>query len=172
MSTKAGITWAGSGRGFEGMTESELRTLEDARVQAGKLARIRARCSVIAPKGAYKSPSLTGMPRGNSEPCGLDGSRQECEKLLQELETEERRYAEVKKACERILKKSTMKPELREFCRLYYLRRMSVEQAAESMGMAGRTGWNYKGKIEAARKAKKPCHKRENRAENDQKNFQ
>ena len=172
MSTKAGITWAGSGKGFEGMTERELRTLEDARVQAGKLASIRARCSVIAPKGAYKSPSLTGMPRGNSEPCGLDGSRQECEKLLQELETEERRYAEIKKACERILKKSSMKPELREFCRLYYLRRMSVEQAAESLGLTGRTGWNYKEKLEAVRRAKNPCHKRENTAENDQKIFQ
>lgn len=154
------------------MREAELSTLEQARVQVGKVARIRARCNEITPKGAYRSPSLTGMPGGSGEPCGLDGSRRDCEKLLDELHAEEQRLASLRRMGEKIISRSTMKPEMKEFCRLYYLRRMSVEDAADGIGMTGRTGWNYKAEIEAVRRGKNPAHTRKNRVKNSQKNFQ
>lgn len=165
-----GITM--TGKGFEGMRESELCALEAARVQVGKVARLRAKCDEIAPKGGYRSPNLTGMPGGSREPCGLDGSRRDCEALLEELDREERLLRRMIAQCEKIIERSDMKAEMREFCRNYYLLRMSVEDAAENIGLTGRTGWNYKSEIEQARKAKKQGHKRKNQAKMAQKNFQ
>ena len=126
-----GITW--TGRGFEGMKEAELQVLEQARVQAGRVARLRAKCSVIVSKGAYKSPALTGMPGGSREPSGLDGGRRECEALLEELAREERTLASLTAKGEKIIARSGMKAEMKEFCRGYYLRRMSVEEAARKL---------------------------------------
>ena len=157
---------------FEGMREAELDVLERTRLQAGRVARIRARCSEIAPKGQYKSPRISGMPGGSKEPCGLDGSKRECEALLAELEREEKCFDQLARQSERIISRSTMKPEMREFCRNYYIRRMSVEGAAENIGRTGRTGWNYKNEIEMIRRAKNPAHSRKNEPKNDQKNFQ
>ena len=165
-----GITCAG--RGFEGMKEAELQVLEQARVQAGRVARLRAKCSVIVSKGAYKSPALTGMPGSGHEPCGLDGGRRECEALLEELEREEGAMKRLAAKGEKIIARSSMKAEMKEFCRRYYLRRMSVEEAAESVGVTGRTGWNYKADVEAARRPKKQGHTRKNEAKMDRKNFQ
>lgn len=156
-----GITMAG--RGFEGMREAELNALEETRVQAGRVARLRARCSVIVEKGAYQSPSFSGMPGGGT-PSGLDGSRQKCEKLLTETEREEARLASLARQAEKIIAKSTMKAEMRAFCRAYYIERKSVEAAAQSAGMTGRTGWNYKSEIEGCRKVKKAVHTREKQA--------
>lgn len=165
-----GITWAG--RRFEGMREAELCALERTRVQAGKVARIRSKCCIITPKGGYKSPALSGMPTGSGEPCGLDGSKRECEALLEELDREERLLRRMIAQCEKIIERSDMKAEMREFCRNFYLLRMSVEEAAENIGLTGRTGWNYKSEIEQARKAKKQGHKRKNQEKMAQKNFQ
>lgn len=154
------------------MREAELCALERTRVQAGKVARIRSKCSVITPKGGYKSPALSGMPTGSGEPCGLDGSKRECEALLEELDREEWLLRRMIAQCEKIIERSDMKAEMREFCRNYYLLRMSVEDAAENIGLTGRTGWNYKSEIEQARKAKKQGHKRKNQEKMAQKNFQ
>lgn len=164
-----GITMRG--RGFDGMREAELNVLEDTRVQAGKVARLRARCSVIVEKGAYQSPSFSGMPGGGA-PSGLDGSSQKCEKLLIEAEREEARLKALVRQAEKIIAKSDMKPEMRAFCRAYYIERQSVEEAAQSAGMTGRTGWNYKAEIEGCRRAKNAAHTRKNEAKNAQKNFQ
>lgn len=165
-----GITWAG--RGFEGMREAELSLLEQVRVQVGKVARLRAKCDVIVTKGAYKSPALTGMPGGSREPSGLDGGRRDCEALLEEVAREERALASLTAKGEKIIARSGMKAEMKEFCRAYYLRRMSVEDAAENVGVSSRTGWYYKSDIEAARRAKKQGHTRRNEAKNAQKNLQ
>lgn len=165
-----GITWAG--RGFEGMREAELSLLEQARMQVGKVARLRAKCDVIVAKGAYKSPALTGMPGGSREPSGLDGGQRDCEALLEELAREERTLASMTAKGEKIIARSGMKAEMKEFCRAYYLRRMSVEDAAENVGVSSRTGWYYKSDIEAARRAKKQGHTRRNEAKNAQKNLQ
>ena len=165
-----GITW--TGRGFEGMKEAELQALEQARVQAGRVARLRAKCSVIVSKDAYKSPALTGMPGGSREPSGLDGGRRDCEALLEELAREERTLASLTAKGEKIIARSGMKAEMKEFCRGYYLRRMSVEEAAESVGVSQRTGWYYKSDIEAVRRPKKQGHARKNGAKIAQKNLQ
>lgn len=165
-----GITWAG--RRFEGMREAELCALERTRVQVGKVARIRSKCNVIASKGRYKSPAMTGMPTGSGEPCGLDGSKRECEALLEELEREEQTLRRMRAQSEKIISRSDMKAEMQEFCRGYYLMRMSVEEAAEHIGMTGRTGWNYKSEIEQARRAKKQGHARKKEAKMTKKNFQ
>lgn len=161
-----------TGRRFEGMRESELCALEQTRVQAGKVARLRQKCAVIVPRGGYRSPALSGMPGGGGDPCGLDGSRRECEALLEGLAREEKTLARMRAQAEKIIARSDMKAEMKEFCRGYYLRRMSVEEAADSLGMTGRTGWNYKSEIEQVRRAKKPSHKRENEAKKAEKNFQ
>lgn len=147
-----GITM--TGRGFEGMRESELCALEAARVQVGKVARLRAKCDEIAPKGGYRSPNLTGMPGGSREPCGLDGSRRDCEALLEELAREERTLETMIRGCEKIIARSGMKAEMKEFCRNYYLRRMGVDSAADYAGISRRTGWNYKSEILAKKHRK------------------
>ena len=147
-----GITM--TGKGFEGMRESELCALEAARVQAGKVLRLRAKCDEIAPKGQYRSPALTGMPGGSHEPCGLDGGRRACEVLLAELEREEETLERMVRAAEKILARSGMKAEMKEFCRCYYLRRMSVERASDYAGISQRTGWNYKAEILAKKRRK------------------
>lgn len=165
-----GITM--TGRRFEGMKEAELIALERTRVQVGKVARLQAKCAVIVPRGAYRSPSLSGMPGGGSGPCGLDGSKRECEALLEELAREEAALKRMRAQCEKIIARSEMKAEMQEFCRGYYLMRMSVEEAAECIGKTGRTGWNYKAEIETARRAKKPGHTRKNQAKNAGKIFQ
>lgn len=165
-----GITM--TGKGFMGMREEELVVLERTRLQAGRVARILVRCSVITPKGGYRSPSFTGMPGGGGEPSGLDGSKRECEALLAELEREEKAFAALKKQSEKIITRSGMKAEMQEFCRNYYIRRMSVEAAAENIGLTGRTGWNYKSEIEMARRAKNPVHTRKNETPKAEKNFQ
>ena len=161
-----------TGKGFEGMKERELIVLERTRLQAGRVARLRVRCNEIAPKGKYRSPMLTGMPGGGGEPCGLDGSKRECEALLAELVREEKELDVLRRRSEAIIARSGMKAEMMEFCRNYYLRRMSVEAAVESIGLTGRTGWNYKNEIEMVRRAKKTLHTRKNEPENEQKNFQ
>lgn len=143
-----------TGKGFEGMRESELCALEDVRVQVAKVAKLRAKCDEIAPKGKYRSPNLTGMPGGSREPCGLDGSRQECEELLMELEREERTLKRMTEKAERIIDRSAMKAEMKEFCRNYYLRRMSVEGASDFAGISQRTGWNYRAEILAKKRRK------------------
>ena len=155
-----GITM--TGRRFEGMKEADLCTLEQTRVQVGKVARLRSKCAVIVPRGRYRSPSFSGMPGGGGGPCGLDGSKQECEALLEELEREEKTLARMRAQSEKIIARSEMKAEMREFCREYYLNRMSVEEAAESVGVSARTGWYYKSDIEAERRAKRQGHKRKN----------
>ena len=147
-----GITM--TGKGFDGMRESELRTLEDARVQAGVVMRLREKCCVIAPKGRYKSPALTGMPGGSREPCGLDGSKSECERLLNELESEEKRLEALRREGEKIINRSGMDAEMRAFCRAYFFERKSVERAAEHAGVSERTGWNYKAEIFAKKRRK------------------
>lgn len=147
-----GITMAG--KGFDGMRESELCALEAVRVQTGKVMRLRAKCDEIAPKGKYRSPSLTGMPGGSREPCGLDGGRRECEALLAELDREERTLEQMAKAADKIIAKSDMKAEMKEFCRGYYLRRMSVETASAHAGISERTGWNYRAEILAKKRRK------------------
>ena len=147
-----GITM--TGKGFEGMRKSELCALEAARVQVGKVLRLRAKCDEIAPKGRYRSPALTGMPGGSREPCGLDGSRRDCEALLAELEREERTLESMVRSCEKIIARSGMKAEMKEFCRGYYLRRMSVEGASDHAGISQRTGWNYRAEILAKKRRK------------------
>lgn len=137
------------------MREAELAQLEAARVQVGKVARIRAKCNVIVPKGTYQSPAFTGMPGGSGEPCGLDGSKRECEKLLAELARAEVRLKQLTRQAEGIIARSGLKADKREFCRAYYLRRLSVEEAALSAGMCARTGWNYKAELEQVKKGKK-----------------
>ncbi|MBP3521974.1 MAG: hypothetical protein J6M56_00165 [Clostridia bacterium] len=155
-----GITM--TGKGFEGMRESELCALEAARVQVGKVASLRAKCDEIAPNGGYRSPNLTGMPGGSREPCGLDGSRRDCEALLEELAREERTLETMIRGCEKIIARSGMKAEMKEFCRNYYLRRMSVESASDFAGISRRTGWNYRAEIFAKRKRKNKAAQRKN----------
>ena len=155
-----GITM--TGKGFEGMREAELCALEAARVQVGKVARLRTKCNEIAPKGSYKSPSLTGMPGGSKEPCGLDGSRKDCEALLEELEREERTLESMVRRCEKIIDRSGMKAEMKEFCRNYYLRRMGVDSAADYAGISRRTGWNYRAEILAKKRRKTEAAQRKN----------
>ena len=161
-----------TGRRFEGMRESELCALEQTRVQAGKVARLRQKCAVIVPRGGYRSPTLSGMPGGGGDPCGLDGSKRECEALLEVLAREEKTLARMRAQAEKIIARSDMKAEMKEFCRGYYLRRMSVEEAADCIGVSARTGWYYKSDIEAERRARKPRHKRKNAEEMVQKNLQ
>ena len=151
-----------TGRGFEGMREEELCALERTRMQLGKVARLRARCDEITPNGGYKSPTVTGMPSARGVPCGLDGSARECEALLEELEREEARLASMIRQGERIIARSAMKEEMREFCSGYFLRRMSVESAAEHTGVSSRTGWNYKGEIYAFRRRKNKASQEKN----------
>ena len=152
-----GITVAG--KGFEGMREAELRALEEARVQAGKVARLRTKCSVIVAKGEYRSPDFDGMPGGAGEPCGLDGSKRECEALLTELEREEAVLVRMTCRCEKIIARSSMKAEMREFCRNYYLRRMGVDAAADYAGICRRTGWNYRAEILGKKRRKNQTRK-------------
>lgn len=151
-----------TGKGFEGMRESELCALEAARVQVGKVLRLRAKCDEIAPKGKYRSPSLTGMPGGSREPCGLDGGRRECEAMLAELEREEEELERMVRTAEKILARSCMKAEMKEFCRCYYLRRMSVEAASDHAGVSQRTGWNYRAEILAKKRRKTETAARKN----------
>ena len=151
-----------TGRGFEGMRETELTALERTRVQIGKVERLRARCNEIAPKGAYRSPVFTGMPAAKSVPCGLDGGARECEALLEEMEREEAKLRSMLRKGEEIIRKACMKEEMREFCRGYFLRRMSVEHAAERCGVTGRTGWNYKNEILACRRRKREVQQGKN----------
>ena len=155
-----GITM--TGKGFEGMSDAELCALEEARVQVGRVLRLRAKCDEIAPKGRYRSPSLSGAPGGGGTPCGLDGSRQDCEALLAELEREEKRLDRMKQKCERIIARSGMKAEMKEFCRSYFLRRLSVEAASDSAGISPRTGWNYRSKIFTKKRPKSKTAQRKN----------
>lgn len=154
-----GITMAG--RGFEGMREAELNALERTRVQAGKVAKLKAKCDVIVVRGAYRSPAFTGMPGGGA-PSGLDGSRKECEALLEELEREEETLRRMRAQAEKIIGRSGMKAEMREFCRRYYLERMSVDRAADSAGVSRRTGWNYRAEILAQKRRKSKAAQRKN----------
>lgn len=151
-----------TGRGFEGMREAELTALERTRVQIGKVERLRARCGEIAPKGAYRSPIVTEMPSARGVPCGLDGSARECEALLEELAREEARMTSMVSKGEEIIRRAGMKEEMREFCRCYFLRRMSVERAAERTGVSSRTGWNYKREIFSCRRRKSQSAKEKN----------
>jgi len=137
------------------MREAELAQLEAARVQVGKVARIRAKCNVIVPKGTYQSPAFTGMPGGSGEPCGLDGSMRECEKLLAELRYAQARLKQLNRQAERIIARAGFHEDKREFCRAYYLRRMSVGEAAKEAGVSERSGWRYKAELEHVKKSKK-----------------
>lgn len=147
-----GITMAG--KGFDGMRKSELKALEDAKLQARKVRALNAKCDEIAPNGRYRSPMLTGMPGGRGEPCGLDGSKSECEKLLEERDREKRKLDQMIRKCEKSMEKSGMKAELKEFCRNYFFGDMSVENAIDRMGMSAATGWNYKAEIYAKKRRK------------------
>lgn len=137
------------------MREAELARLEAARVQVGRVARIRAKCNVIVPKGAYQSPNFTGMPGGSGDPCGLDGSKRECEKLLAELQHATVRMRQLIRQAERIIARSGFREDKMEFCRAYYLRRMNVEEAAKEAGVSERSGWRYKAELEHIKKSKK-----------------
>lgn len=154
-----GITM--TGKGFKGMRMREICVLDEARVQVGRVLRLRAKCDEIAPKGRYRSPSISGAPGGGT-PCGLDGSQQECEALLAELEREEQRLERMKQKCERIIANSGMKAEMKEFCRRYYLCRLSVERASDFAGISKRTGWNYMSQISAKKRTKSEAAQRKN----------
>lgn len=152
-----GITVAG--KGFEGMREAELRVLEDTRTQVGTVAKLRARCNEIVVRGEYRSPAFDGMAGGAEEPCGLDGSEEECNALLTELEREEAALARMISKCEKIIDRSRMNAEMRKFCRNYYLRRMGVDAAADYAGICRRTGWNYRAEILGKKRRKNQTRK-------------
>lgn len=152
-----GITVAG--KGFEGMRGADLRALEDTRAQVGNVARLRAKCDEIVTKGEYRSPAFDGVADGAGEPCGLDGSKRECEALLTELEREKDLLARMIRKCEKIIDRSGMNAEMRKFCRNYYLRRMGVDAAADYAGICRRTGWNYRAEILGKKRRKNQTRK-------------
>ena len=154
-----GITMAG--RRFEGMREAELSALERTRVQAWKVTRLKEKCNVIVPRGRYRSPAFSGTPGGGA-PSGLDGSRRECEALLEELKREEGTLQRMRAQAEKIIERSDMKAEMREFCRGYYIERMSVERASGFAGISQRTGWNYRAEILAKKRRKSKAAQRKN----------
>lgn len=129
------------------MRAEELRVLEETRVQAGRVMRLRMKCGEIVPGGGYRSPQITGMSSGRGEACGLDGSRQACEELLCRLEQEERAFRALAREAGQIITRQPMKAEMKAFCRGYFVKRLSVERAAERAGISPRTGWNYKAEL-------------------------
>ena len=128
-------------------TEKELRILKYTRRQLEIVNNARKRCNeVVTAHKSVKSPRIDGMPRGNHQPHGLDGSASECEAILDMLKREEKKLKQYRDAAQKIINR--FPPAIYGFCLYYYLEGMSVERTARMIDRSERAAWEYKAFIE------------------------
>ena len=123
------------------LTEREREALRRARNQKKYVAQLSQRAQRLPLRGGYRSPALTGMPRGGSIPCGLDGSREENEAELARLAEAEASLTALQARAEKIV--GGLDWRLSLFARFYYIEALEVPEIAERLERDSSTCWRY-----------------------------
>ena len=135
------------------LTAKERALLRRTRNQVKYVLVLRRRARCLPLNGGYRSPQLTGMPKGGGMPCGLDGSRERNEAELKELEDAEAALAELQGQALRVIDRLDWK--LNVFARLYYLDGMDVPEIAERLEITQSSCWRRLRLLSASQNATK-----------------
>ena len=128
------------------LDSEQIELLKQTRNQRRKVASLESRWDASPIRGGYQSPQISAMPKGNSVPSGLDGSKQANESEFQTLIDErDALYTLLEQAREIV---NLLDYRLSIFAFHYYLEGLEMNEVAETIGRNVATCWRYAKRVE------------------------